>query len=120
MGNLAISAFLDSPTSAFLSPQKVALRLSMSVEELAESAHVHRNSLRVHPQAPRIQTYLRQVVRVLVAAEAIFGSRDTAALWMRNEPLPPFKHRTAIDMINMNRTDDVIEYLASIAPGFVG
>jgi hypothetical protein len=118
--NLAILAFLDSPTSTFLSPQIVARRLSMPVEELAEAAQVHRNSLRVHPEGPKIQNYLRQVVRVLVAAEAIFGNLDTAALWMRSEPLAPFQYRTAYTLINMDRTDDVIEYLTSIASGFVG
>jgi uncharacterized protein (DUF2384 family) len=92
----------------------------MPVEELAEAAQVHRNSLRVHPEGPRIQNYLRQVVRVLVTAEAIFGSRDTAVLWMRNEPLAPFQYRTAHALINRDRTDDVIEYLTSIALGFVG
>jgi hypothetical protein len=119
-GQFTLSAFLESPTSTFLSPQKVAQLLSMPVEDFAEYAHIHRSSLRVRPQSPKIQAYLRQIMRVLVAIEAICGSQDAAVQWMINEPLVPFQYRTAYAMINMGRADDVIEYLASIASGFVG
>jgi hypothetical protein len=63
-GQFTLAAFLESPTSNFLSPQKVAQRLSMPVEELAECAHIHRSFLRVRPRSPKIQAYLRQIVRV--------------------------------------------------------
>jgi hypothetical protein len=120
MNALAISAFLDTPTSPFLSPQKVAQRLSLKIEDLAQSAHVHRNSLRVRPQGAKIQNFLRQLVRVISAAEAAFGDRDTAIVGLMNEPLAPFEHRTAFDLVRQERTDDVVAYLGSINSGFAG
>lgn len=116
---LHIEPFLD-PGGRTLSPQRVASLLSLQMDELATAAQVHRNSLRVRPEGTKIQGYLRQVLRTLVAAEEVFGDQNTAVAWMRNEPLSPFAHRTALDLINEGRTDDVVDYLGSISAGFVG
>jgi hypothetical protein len=114
--NLAIAAFLDSPTSTYLSPQKVARRLSMPVEDLAESAHVHRNSLRLRPQGPKIQSYLRQIVRVLEAAETIFGSRDAAILWMMNEPLARSNTELPTPLSILNYCKQIATYAHYLKP----
>lgn len=116
---LVISAFLEQDRT-FLSPQRVASCLSMQMDELATKARVHRNSLRVRPEGAKIQSFLREVVRVLAAAEEAFGDQNTAVAWMMNEPLAPFEHRTAFDLVYKGRTDDVIAYLDSISSGFVG
>lgn len=116
---LVIEPFLAEDNRS-LSPQRVASLLSLQMDELATAAQVHRNSLRVRPEGQKIQGYLRQVVRTLAAAEEVFGDQDTAVAWMRNEPLAPFAHRTALDLVNEGRTDDVVDYLGSISSGFVG
>lgn len=116
---LTITPYLDEGRTT-LSPQRVASRLSLQMDELAARARVHRNSLRVHPEGPKIQSFLRQVIRVLAAAEATFGDKDAATAWFLNEPLAAFDHLTAFDLVNRDRTDDVVAYLGSISSGFVG
>lgn len=116
---MAIQPFLEADHT-YLSPQRIASRLNLPLEELAGSARVHRNSLRVRPGGPKIQAFLRQVVRVLAAAEEAFGDQNTAVAWLMNEPLAAFEHRTAFELVHRGRGDDVVAYLASIRSGFVG
>lgn len=120
MTALAITQFLESPGSPFLSPKKIAQRLSLQVNDLAESAHVHRNTLSARPQSPKVQELLRNILRVISAASDTFGDRDTAIAWMMNEPIQAFRHKTAYSLVAEGRTDDVVLYLDSIASGFVG
>lgn len=120
MGALAITQFLDSPTSSFLSPKKVAQRLSLQVGDLADTARVHRNTLNSRPQSPKVQALLRNILRVIEAATEAFGGRDQAITWMMNEPLQTFRYRTAYTLIGEARTDDIVSYLDSIAGGFAG
>ena len=120
MNALAIAQFLDSPTSHFLSPRKVAQRLSLQVGDLADTARVHRNTLNSRPQSPKVQELLRNILRVIEAATESFGDRDKAITWMMNEPLQTFRYKTAYAVIGEGRTDDVVGYLDSIASGFVG
>ncbi|EQD77937.1 hypothetical protein B1A_02576, partial [mine drainage metagenome] len=82
MNALSITPFLDSPKSKFLSPKKIAQRLSLQVNDLAESAHVHRNTISARPQSPKVQELLRAIVRVISAATEAFGDRDRAITWM--------------------------------------
>jgi hypothetical protein len=74
----------------------------------------------VRPQSAKIQNFLRQLVRVISAAEAAFGDRDTAIVGLMNEPLAPFEHRTAFDLVRQGRTDDVVAYIGSVNSGFSG
>ena len=112
--------FLDAPGSPFLSPKKIAQRLSLQIADLAESAHVHRNTFSARPQAPRVQELLRAIVRVISAATEAFGDGDTAIAWMRNEPVAAFRHKTAFDLVSEGRGEAVVTYLESISSGFVG
>jgi len=120
MNALHMSAFLENPGSPFLSPAKVASRLSLQLQDLADSAHVHRNTLTARPQSPKVQDLLRAILRVLSAATEAFGDRDVALSWMRNEPVPAFRHKTALDLVREGRTEAVVTYLESISSGFVG
>jgi len=120
MNALSITQFLDSPKSKFLSPKKIAQRLSLQVNDLAESVHVHRNTLSARPQSPKVQESLRAIVRVISAATEVFGDRDIAITWMMNEPVPAFRHKTAFALVREGRVEAVVTYLDSIASGFVG
>jgi len=107
---------------ASVSPSKLASRLNMSVNDLALVAKVHRNTVRTHPESPRLQEFMRDVLRVVVAAEAITRDRDKAIYWMKNQSLPTFGHQTAFELITEDRArvKDVLGYLNSIESGFVG
>lgn len=115
-----MSAFLETPTSPFLSPVKVAAHLSLQVQGLADSAHVHRNTLTRRPRSPKVQEFLRSALRVLAAATEAFGDRDVALSWVRNEPVAAFRHKTALDLVREGRAEAVVTYLESISSGFVG
>jgi Protein of unknown function (DUF2384) len=60
-----------------------------------------------------------QVERVLQAVEAISGDHDRAVAWLQ-EPLATFDGKTALELVTEGRTDDLLGYLASFEPGFVG
>lgn len=112
--------FLDRPGSPFLSPLKVASTLSLQLQDLADSAHVHRNTLTARPQSPKVQAFLRSILRAVSAAIEAFGDQDVALSWMRNEPVAAFRHKTALDLVLEGRAEDVVSYLESISGGFVG
>jgi uncharacterized protein (DUF2384 family) len=120
MNAMHMSAFLESPDSPFLSPAKVANHLALQLQDLADSAHVHRNTLTSRPQSPKVQGFLRSVLRVLFAATEAFGDRDVALSWMLNEPVSAFRHKTAFDLASDGQTEAVVTYLESISSGFVG
>lgn len=120
MNAMLMGLFLDRPGSPFLSPVKVAQAFSMQLQDLADSAHVHRNTLNARPQSPKVQALLQSILRALSAATEAFGNREVALSWMRNEPVPAFRHKTALDLVREGRTEAVVSYLESVSAGFVG
>ena len=111
--------FRESNTP-YLSPTKVAEFFGYRVQELAERAHVHRNTPSSRPQAPQLQQYLQDTVRVLAVATEMTGDPKRAAFLLRNEPLRAFSYKTADTLIQEGRTDAVIAYLESLAGGAAG
>lgn len=103
-----------------LSPARIADRLALQVQELATTAGVHRNTLRTHPDSPKLQQFLRNLVRVLSAASEIQPDVEQAFFFIKNSPIPSFDHKTAYQLVSEDRTEDVIGYLASIESGYVG
>ncbi|NII10661.1 MbcA/ParS/Xre antitoxin family protein [Oleiagrimonas sp. C23AA] len=117
---MLVSHYLDTPESPFLSPLKVATTLSLQLQDLADSAHVHRNALAARPHSPKVQALLRSILRVVSATTEVFGDQDIALTWIRNEPVPAFRHKTALDLVLEGRAEDVVFYLESVSGGFVG
>lgn len=107
----------DSP---YLSPAKVGEFFGFRVQELAERAHVHRNTPTARPQAPQLQKYLQDMIRVLAVATQMTGDDKRAVFLLRNEPLSAFGYKTADALIQEGRTDAVIAYLESFAGGAAG
>jgi len=56
------------PDTPYLSPARIGEFFGFQVQELAERAHVHRNTPTARPQAPQLQKYLQDMVRVLTVA----------------------------------------------------
>ena len=92
----------------------------IDVQELAERAHVHRNTPAARPQAPQLQKYLQDMLRVLAVITEITGDEQRAAFLLRNEPLRAFGYKTADSLVQQGRADDVIAYLESLAGGAAG
>lgn len=108
--------FRESDTP-FLSPAKVGEFFGLRIQELAERAHVHRNTPTARPETPQLQNYLRDMVRVLAVATEMTGDEKRAVFLLRNEPLRSFGYKTADALIQEGRADAVIAYLESLADG---
>ncbi|HMO45598.1 MAG TPA: DUF2384 domain-containing protein [Rubrivivax sp.] len=108
------------PNTPYLSPARIGDFFGFQVQELAERAHVHRNTPTARPQAPQLQKYLRDMVRVLAVAAEMTGDEQRAAFLLRNEPLRAFGYKTADALVQEGRTDAVIAYLESLAAGAAG
>jgi len=111
---------LHEPGSVNLSPSRLAEKMAVQIQDLAVSAGVHRNTIRTHPESPRLQGFLRDVVRVMSAASVSQPDAASAAFWVKNTPIPSFRHKTAYQLVAEGRTDDVVSYLESIQSGYVG
>jgi hypothetical protein len=98
----------------------VADILGLQQQDLAELAGVHRNTLRTHPESPRLQSALRDLMRVLSAAVAVQPDPQRAIFLVKNEPIPAFRHKTLLQLVQEGRTEDAVGYLESIGTGFVG
>ncbi len=109
----------EQGTSRF-SASGVADILGLQQQDLAELARVHRNTLRTHPESPRVQAALRDLMRVLSAAAAVQPDTQRAIFLVKNEPIPAFRHKTLLQLVQEGRTEDAIGYLESISTGFVG
>lgn len=108
------------PDTPYLSPARVGAFFGFQIQELAERAHVHRNTPTARPQAPQLQKYLQDMVRVLAVATELTGDEARAAFLLRNEPLRAFDYKTADSLIQAGRADAVIAYLESVAGGAAG
>ncbi|BDI05509.1 antitoxin Xre/MbcA/ParS toxin-binding domain-containing protein [Sphaerotilus microaerophilus] len=108
------------PDTPYLSPTRVGDFFGFRVQELAERAHVHRNTPTARPQAPQLQKYLQDMLRVLAAATEMTGDAERAAFLLRNEPLRAFGYKTADALVQEGRTEALIAYLQSLAGGAAG
>ncbi len=114
-----LEATREPGTSGF-SVSGVADILGLQQQELAELTGVHRNTLRAHPESPRLQSALRDLMRVLSAAAAVHPDPQRAIFLIKNEPIPAFRHKTLMQLIQEGRTEDAIRYLESLSTGFAG
>ena len=114
-----VERFRESDTP-YLSPARIGEFFGFQIQELAERAHVHRNTPTARPHASQLQKYLQDMLRVLAMATEMSGDEKRAAFLLRNEPLRAFGYKTADTLIQEGRTDDVIAYLESLAGGAAG
>ena len=123
MSSIAFSAVLESAreagTSRF-SATNIADALDMQYQDLATLAGVHRNTLRTHPESPKLQAALRDLMRVLSAAAVVQPDTQRAFFMLKNEPIPAFRHKTLLQLVQEGRAQDAIDYLESISAGFTG
>lgn len=90
------------------------------LQDLAALAAVHRNTIRTHPNTPKLQAVLRNLMRVLSAASAVQPDRNRALFLMKNAPIPAFRHETILQLVAESRTEDAVDYLESVSSGFAG
>lgn len=103
-----------------LSATAVANIFGIQLQDLATIAGVHRNTLRTHPNSPKLQAALRDLMRVLSAASSVQPDTSRAFFLIKNVPIPAFRHKTILQLVTEGRTDDAIDYLESVSSGFTG
>ncbi len=108
------------PGTSRFSASGIASVLGLPQQDLASLAGVHRNTLRTHPESPRLQATLRDLMRVLSAVSALQPDPQRAIFLIKNEPIPAFHHKTLLQLVQEGRTEDAIGYLESVSAGFVG
>lgn len=116
----AMESRLREQGSSRLSAEGMALTLDLQQQELANLAGVHRNTLRTHPESPKVQDTLRELSRLLSAAHEVQPDEDRAVFLIKNQPIPTFGHKTLMQLVQLGRTDDAIAYLESVSAGFSG
>ena len=109
----------DTP-APMLSPRRFCQALHIDLQNLAEQAHVHRNTIARAPGSRGVQDFLREALRAIKAATDVNGNLNNALFWYRNEPLAAFGYKTAERLVSEGRADDLLRYVASIEAGAAG
>lgn len=115
-----LSRLRDEARPASISPAKFAAALDYPLQDIADLAHVHRNTLRNNPYSPNLQGYMRDALRVLQAAADLRGNVDEALFWFKNFPIRDFDRKTADHIVSEGKAEAMIGYLRSLEAGATG
>ncbi len=100
-------------------PRKIAAALRTSSEEIAMTVGLGKDALqrRTRISSDKTQRRLRELVEVLNKVEPRFGSELMAYAWYRSEPLPGFDGRTAMQLVQEGKAQQVLEYIDAVDAG---
>jgi hypothetical protein len=115
-----LESLKDPGSRTALSAVRLADALELPIQELAGLARVHRNTVQSAPTSPKLQSAMRDVVRVLSAAYALSGDMDRTLFWFRNHPIADFGHLTPIELVEKGKVQAVIDYIESLGAGATG
>ena len=108
------------PGTQLLSPTKLASVFELPQHELARLAGVHRNTMRLHPELPRVQATLIDLMHLLSAALALQPDLQRAVFFIKNGPIAAFGYKSLMRLVAEGRAGDAVAYVESLASGFVG
>lgn len=112
-------ASLQEPKTPYISPKRVAHVLGAQLTRLAEIAGIHCNTL-ANPASERQQDWLRDMVRVIMAASELTGDIEQAIYWFRNEPIVTLKRKTTAELVAGGHVDAVMARLPELIDGVTG
>ncbi|AAV97277.1 hypothetical protein SPOA0141 (plasmid) [Ruegeria pomeroyi DSS-3] len=100
-------------------PRKIAAALRTSAEEVAMTVGLGKDALqrRARINSDKTQRRLRELVEVLNKVEPRFGSELMAYAWYRSEPLPGFDGRTAMQLVQEGKVQQVLDYVDAVDAG---
>ena len=100
-------------------PRKIAAALRTSSEEIAMTVGLGKDALqrRTRISSDKTQRRLRELVEVLNKVEPRFGSELMAYAWYRSEPQPGFDGRTAMQLVQEGKAQQVLEYIDAVDAG---
>lgn len=108
------------PGTTRLSVSAVAELLGMRQQELAEFAGVHVETLRDHPESVRLQSVLRDLVRLISVATTVEPNLQRSVGLVKESAISAFGGKTLMQLVEVGRTDDAIAYLESVGSGYLG
>jgi uncharacterized protein (DUF2384 family) len=113
---MSIARYADS---GLFEPKKIAAILRTSSEEIAMTVGLGKDALqrRARIQSDRTQRRLRELVELLNKVEPRFGSELMAYAWLRSEPLPGFDGRTAMQLVQAGKAQQVLDYIDAVDAG---
>ena len=115
--SLSFAEEFQAPGQLVIQPERFAAAMHLQLRELARLAHVHKATVLEAPGNLRLQTYMREALKVISAALNVTQGTDRAIYWFRNAPIPQFGHQTPEQLVAAHHTDAVLSYLNSIAGG---
>jgi hypothetical protein len=100
-----------------ISPQRFGQRLEIGMPRLAQLARVHRTTIYKAPATEQLQSYLRNVIKVLAAATLYSGNLTRAIYWYRNQPIDILDFKTPEELVAEGRVDQLLRYIATLEAG---
>lgn len=100
-------------------PRNIAAILRTSAEEIAMTVGLSKDALqrRTRVHSDKTQRRLRELVEVLNKVAPRFGSDLMAYAWYRSEPLQGFDGRTAMQLVQEGKAQQVLEYIDAVDAG---
>jgi hypothetical protein len=111
---------MREPGTSRYSATRVADLFGLQQQDIATLAKVHRNTVRTRPESERVQAAARDLMRLASAALEVQPDADRAIFLIKNHPIPEFRHKTLLQLVEDGRIDDAVGYLESIGAGFAG
>jgi len=113
---MSITAYAEE---GVFEPRKIASILRTSSEEIAATVGLGKDALqrRARVRSDRTQRRLRELVEILNKVEPRFGSELMAYAWLRSEPLPGFDGRTAMQLVQDGKAQQVLDYIDAVDAG---
>ncbi|QYO76660.1 DUF2384 domain-containing protein [Devosia salina] len=103
--------------SRFLSPQRLSEQLGVTQAELARLAGVARNTLTAKSATRKVDAALSPIVRILTLAAEMAGDESRAVIWFKHQPIPGWAGKTAYDLVEERKADQVLAYLEAVRAG---
>lgn len=100
-------------------PRKIAEVLRTSSEEIASTVGLSKDALqrRTRINSDKTQRRLRELVEVLNKVQPRFGSDLIPYAWFRSEPLAGFDGRTAMQLLQEGKGEQVLDYIDAVDAG---
>ena len=112
---------IREPGSMHIAPARFADALGVRLQDLAQFAGVHRNTLQRNPAQRMLQQRLRDAARVIESAIALArGDQPRALYWFRNQPIADYRYRTAEQLVAEGHADAVLAWLEDQRNGPLG
>lgn len=115
-----LADWMREPGSSNLSAKRTAAALGLELEDLALIARIDPEELRQHPDSPRAQAVMLDILRLAYALAELDPDISRAMLMLKSTPVREFDNLSLLDLVRNGRVEDAVAYLRLASSGFVG